>query len=255
MIIPYTEQDALIQAPVYYKAGDEELLIYPLRLGDLIKLNGYIRYRYVTIETAGTEHLDDESRQLFIDDFIKKLDGFDFLSGHGYKFFISDIPSLVYYIKSMVRFHPDWTDAKIRDVFFSNGITELALVRITEMRLAVHCEAPPNPTLNITDKPPKYEPTQEEMVAKVYKSLAEKYHWTYEQVMNLTDYQVHWYTHLFPEEREHIEDMDEMAHKNDRNGVTGTGSSRVDVPYQPNTIHFNTPEEYEAWLAERNRQK
>ena len=78
MIIPYTEQDALAQAPVYYMAGDVEVLIYPLRLGDLIKINGYVRNRYVRKETAGTEHLDSKSRREFIEDFLQKIEGFDF---------------------------------------------------------------------------------------------------------------------------------------------------------------------------------
>lgn len=255
MIIPYTERDALIQAPVYYKVGSETVLIYPLRLGDIIKINGFVRYRYVLRETAGSEYLDDEVKQEFIDDVIERLTDFDFLVGDWHRFFLSDLPSLVYYVRHILRSPSDWDDERIVKVFFPNGITDLALIRIAELRLSLHCDTPPIPKLNITDKPPRYEPTNEEQIARVYKSLADKFHWTYEQVMNLTEYQVYWYMHLFPEEREHIEEMDEMAHKNDRGGVTGTGTSRIDVPYQPNTLHFNTPEEYEAWLEKRRGEK
>lgn len=250
MIIPYTEQDALAQAPVYYKVGDEEVLIYPLRLGDLIKINGYVRNRYVRKETAGTEHLDSISRREFIDDFIKRIEGFDFLTGDGHLFFINDLPSLVFYVKHLLRFQDGWDDRRIQETFFPGGVDDLALTRIVEMRLALYCETPPIPPLNITNKEPRYEATKEEQIARIYKKLADSYHWTWDQVLDLTEYQVYWYNHLFPEERQHIEEMDEMAHKNDR-GPTGTGTSRVDVPYQPNTIHFNSPEEYEAWLAEK----
>ena len=250
MIIPYTEQDALVQAPVYYKAGEEEVLIYPLRIGDLIRLNGYVRYRYIKKETEGIEHLENEIRREFIDDILTRIEGFDFLSGLGYRFFLSDLPSLLLYVRCLLRAEETTSDEWIRKTFFPNGIDELAIIRIAEMRVALHIDTPPIPALNIENKPPKYETTKEEQVARIYKSLADKFHWTYKQVLDLTDYQIYWYTHLFPEEREHIEEMDEMSHKNDR-GVTGTGTSRVDVPYQPNTLHFDSPEEYEAWLAEK----
>ena len=248
MIIPYTEQDALAQAPAYYHVGDETVLIYPMRIGDLLRVNGYVRDRYVMQETAGIEHLDSQIKREFIDDFLTKLEGFDFLTGDGQMFFLTDLPSMIYYVKHLMRFPEGWDDQRIQQVFFPKGVGDLAVTRIAEMRIALFCETPPMPQLNITHKEPRYETTKEEQVARIYKKLADSFHWTYQQVLGLTDYQVYWYMHMFPEERQHVEEMDEMANKN---GPTGTGSSRVDVPYQPGTLHFNSPEEYEAWLAEK----
>ena len=118
---------------------------------------------------------------------------------------------------------------------------------LAKMQILVYCESPRLPTLNIPNKQARYEWMADERVVQTYTLLFTKYHWTPEVVSNLTEYQVIWFAYYsLPDERERIEDMYNSANQKNGGSVHGT----PDVPYQPNSLHFNSPDEWEAYKAE-----
>ena len=121
-------------------------------------------------------------------------------------------------------------------------MTDKAIRTVTEIRRAVYRSTPPAPKLNIPDKRPKYETTPEEGEVRIFKMLADKFGWTYRQVLDLTDYQIFWYTYMFPEEREHTEELYDIAHKDDHK--SGSGNKHL-----PNSMYFESPADWDAYKA------
>lgn len=247
LMLPYSHQEALTQAPVPFTVGGEKVKVYPLTYGALLDLNNQLRRRFFQQFDGQVELLPEAEQEDFIKPIIETAEKLDFQSGTGYQFFLSDLDLQVLLVWHLCRFQEEDKKNWIQGQIFPNGLSQESLVLIFAMQRAVYRKLPPSPKLNIPDKRPKYEVNSEESDAKIFKLLGEKYHWSYRDVLNLTEYQVFWYTYLFPDEREHIEELEEIAHRNDNAGP-GNGP---DVPYQPGTLHFNSPEEYEAWLATR----
>jgi len=245
MIIPYSHRAALAQMPVTYYYKGESLLIYPLRLRDVLALDSWLQSRFVKEYYDRVDLVPEEERKEFVDQLGRIIAGISSQSDTGHRLLWGNSDAMCYLVHLLTR--GEWTEERAAGLFFPTGVTPEAQMAIMEMRDSVWRETPEAPKLNITEKPPKYQHTPEELDARVYHAMASKYQWTYDQTLDLTDYQVFWYSYMFPEEREHYEEMDAMANKRPASGNNG----RPDVPYQPGTIHFSSPEEYEAWKAKR----
>lgn len=146
----------------------------------------------------------------------------------------------------LCRNNDQWPESRIKDIMFPNGqITENALIWLGEMQMAVRRDIPPVQQLPDSDKAPlTYTP--EESVVRIYRSLGEKYNWTYRQCLELTDYQVYWYLYMLPEDIARLNELNDMIAKNKETSGKSAGSN--DTPL-PNIKKFDTPEEYEAWLV------
>ncbi len=246
MIVPYSHKFALAQVPVLYPYKDVVLRLYPLRLRDALDMDMWLQARFVKEYQNNIALIEDkELRDEFVKTLGQTIGRISLQNNNGYQLLWNNIDALCHFIYLLTR--GEWSEDRLSDLFFGEGLTSEVLDTILEMRIAVWCDLPEIPKLNIVEKKPRYEHTEEELVARIYHTMATKYNWTYEQVLDLTEYQAFWYSYLFPEEREHYEEMDEMAHK------TESASSRPanDVPRKPGTIHFNSPDEYERWKAKR----
>lgn len=250
MIFPYPHTAALAQIPVPYPYKDEILNIYPLRLRDVLDMDMWLKSRVVLEYHHQIELLPPSEREEFVagmSDIISDING---SSGRGYRFLWENESALLHLSVLLTRGMVP--EEHLRELLFPNGFSEEAVDTITEMKRAVWRDLPPIPKLNIVEKKPRYEATKEESEARIYHMLAEKYHWTYEQILDLTDYQAFWFGYMFPEEREHYEDMDAMIHQS-RVSMEANNAEMPPAP-KPGVIHFNSPEEYEAWKARQSSQ-
>lgn len=120
--------------------------------------------------------------------------------------------------------------------------------------------------MNVRHRKPRYRATRDEREARVFKQLPEKFGWGHGQVLALTEYQIFWHTYLYPEEREHLEDMDAMSSQYDKDANTtgfgqGTGTGYgmngygTNLKNDPNKIYFDNIEEMQAWAARQESKK
>ncbi len=243
LLLPYSHEAALGQLPVSYRINGVTLLLYPLTLRSALEMDQWLRQEYLRQYEGRIVVLPESERNEFAATMLETTAKMTFQYGPGYQFFITNFDAMVRLVRYLCR--DKVKERKIRNVVFFGGLTEKAIQAVTEMRLAVHRPIPPAPKLNIPSKQPKYETTQEEGEARIFKMLADKYGWTYRQVLDLTDYQVFWYTYMFPEEREHAEELHDIAHRDDQSTNGGTGNHSV-----PNSMYFESPEKWEAYKAE-----
>ena len=194
------------------------------------------------------ELLPPSEREEFVagmSDIISDING---SSGRGYRLLWSNVEALLHLVVLLTR--GQIPEQHLRELLFPNGFSGEAVDIITEMKRAVWRDLPPVPELKVVEKKPRYETTKEESEARIYHMLATKYGWTYDQILDLTDYQAFWFGYMFPEEREHYEDLDAMVHQS-RAAMEAGGAEQPPSP-KPGVIHFNSPEEYEAWKAKQN---
>lgn len=243
MIFPYPHTAALAQIPVPYPYKNEILNVYPLRLRDVLDLDMFLRGLYVKSYGTRVNLIPESDRPAFLSDFGKTLSEITYQRGVGHSVLWGSPEAMTHLVFLLVR--GAVPEDQIRELFFGSGLDKDSLTAISEMFNAVICPTPPVPTLNIPKKKPKYEHTEQERAARVYHTLAKEFHWTYEQVLDLTEYQIFWYLYLYPDEREHHEEMHAMIHRG--NGEDGEPSMA-----SPGILHFNSPEEYEAWKAKQS---
>ncbi|MGI5832955.1 MAG: hypothetical protein ACOX6D_10590 [Thermoguttaceae bacterium] len=239
MYFPYPHEAALAQIPVPYPYEDEVLWVYPLRMKDCLQLDMYIRSMYIKEYGTKVALIPEGDRETFKKEFGETVAALTHTRGVGQSVLWSSPSAMTYLVFLLLR--GAMTEAAIGDLFFSIGLNQGALLAIHEMHRSVYIDPPSPPKLDVPERKPKYSYTSLERVAQIYHSLGEKYHWTYEQVLNLTDYQVYWYMYLFPGEREHIEELYSVS-RSDTNDSSPVGSG---------VIRFNSPEDYERWKATR----
>lgn len=245
MLLPYLHEAALTQTPVTYFIGDDEMTLYPLTFRSINWLNFYTRDLYFQSFVKQIELLPDQIRQDFIAELMTESEGFSYLSGKGQEFFMSNSRLLTLLIRHLSRFSEEWPEDRIEETLFSSGITARTKQIIMEMQLVVHRDLPQSPPLQIPDKQPRYEWTPDETIIWHYRSLMEKFHWTPEQMLDITPYQAACYHYLLPSEREQREDLERSFE--DRNDGSGP------KPLPPGQKHFNSPEEFNMWLAENGK--
>ena len=245
MIFPYPHSAALAQVPVPYFYKDAVLLIYPLRLRDVLDMDMWLKSRVVKEYHDQVELLPPGEREEFVAGLSDIIAGINGSSGRGYRLLWSNADALLHLAVLLTRGVVE--EDRLRELIFPNGLTEESVDVVTEMKRSVWRDLPPVPELKVVEKKPRYETTKEESEARIYHMLAEKYHWTYDQILDLTDYQAFWFGYMFPEEREHYEDIDAMIHQS-KASLEARGAEASPSP-KPGVIHFNSPEEYEAWKA------
>ena len=249
MIFPYPHSAALAQMPVQYFYKGETLVLYPLRLRDVLDMDMWLKTRVVQEYYDKVELFPPGEREEFIKEIGEKIAEIDTSTGRGYTIMWRNADALVHLVVLLTRGKVE--ENKISELLFPNGFTEESSDVVLEMKQAVWRDLPPIPKLNIVEKKPRYEATKEENEARVYHMLAEKYHWTYDQILDLTDYQAFWFGYMFPEEREHYEDLDAMVQQS--RATRMAGDDAPDPAPKPGVIHFGSPEEYEAWKARQNK--
>ena len=237
----------MAQIPVPYIFKDETFLVYPLRIRDTLDLDMFLRGLYVKGYGTRAKLIPESDRAAFLSDFGKTLSEISYQRGVGHSVLWGSPEAMSHLVFLLVR--GAVSEERIRKVFFGRGLDRDSLTAISEMFNAVICPTPPVPKLNIPPRKPKYESTEKEREARIYHTMAKEFRWTYEQVLDLTEYQVFWYLYLFPDEREHHEEMHAMIHRNGDGGSEGGGAPTS----TPGVIHFNSPEEYEAWKAKRGQ--
>lgn len=232
----------MAQTPVPYMLGGDTLWLYPVRQCDHIKFNTWLQYQYAQSFKQKLDIVPPEDRAVMIDYILEVVANFDYETDEGQKFMRTSISALIEYAHILLR--GAVTKLYLQDILFKdNTITETSLQTFDEMRLAVFRPLPPDPPQPHTNQK-RREYTDDEAAIRIYRSLGEKYDWTYQQCLELTPYQVFWYLYLMPEEREQIEELQRLAIQNQ--------SKFSEPPVPQGAIHFNSPEEYEAWLARQN---
>ena len=245
MIFPYPHTSALAQVPVPYLFKKEVLMLYPLRLRDGLELDMFLRGLYLKNYGEKAKLIPEGDRSAFVADFGKTLSEISYQRGVGHSVLWGSQDAMVYLVYLLTR--KKVPEERLRELLFGNGLDRESLTAVSEMYNAVICPTPPVPKLDIPSKKPKYESTRQEREARIYHTMAKEFRWTYEQVLDLTEYQIFWYLYLYPDEREHHEEMHAMAHRNGDGDLEGGGAPTS----TPGVIHFNSPEEYEAWKAKQ----
>ena len=240
----YLHQEALTQTGVMYSFFGKEMMIYPLTLRAVNDLNRRVREKYFEKYEESMLLMPESERADFWKAIDERSENLSFQTGDGRTILFSDKAVLATLIRYLCRNSNDWSIERIGEVLSSDVSAPEMIFVIDDMLGAVFREPPEIPKINIPDKPSRYEWTSEERVVQLYTILFSKYHWSFEEVMQLTDYQAVWFAYyVLPGEREHIEDM-----YNDR---PRSGSDGPDVPYQKGALHFNNPEEFEAWKIQK----
>lgn len=248
----YLHQEALAQTGVVCSFFGQEMVIYPLTLRAINDLNRRVRDRYFDQYEKSVALLPEAERAPFWERVVEKSEKLNFQTGEGFQLFFSNVDLMVQLVRELCRNHPQWSEEEIQQQVLKSSCPTaedkiLAFAeRLAEMQMLVYREAPSLPSLNIPNKQARYEWTTDERATQTYTLLFTKYHWTPEVVSNLTEYQVLWFAYYsLPDERERVEDLYKTVSHSDRGSGKGP-----DVPYQPNTLHFNSPAEWDAYKAE-----
>lgn len=243
MFLPYLHDEALTQTSVKFPLCGDFIEIYPLTLGASCRINRRVRELFYARFDEQIDAIPEEDRADFAAGIMTASTEFSYLSGQGLTFFSTNIESMIMLVWELCRHSPDWPPERIKSALFPTDDTDFGFNLVTQMQYAVHRDAPEFPKLRIPDKRPRYEATPEELAVMRYRILMDKFHWTFDQVLALTSYQADWCAYKLPGEREQIEESYEMIHRNDKNGGP-------DVAYQPGTLHFDSPADWDAYKAE-----
>lgn len=239
----YSHAQALAQAPVRFRLHGNQIVLRPLTVSATLDIDGFLRFQYQAQFDGQIELYPEDARADFVTALLDDIEGITYQHGKGSGFLLTDVDSMVYFVRHLCRFDEAWPENRIKEVLFPGGINEDSLGIFTAMRAAVYRSVPPFPVLNIASKPDKYESTSEENEVRNYRILFDKFHWTFAQVLDLTEYQIAWCRYMLPEEREQREALEETLNRSS-DGNDG-------APLPPGQIHFNSSAEYEAWLAEK----
>jgi len=188
MLLPYTHTAAMAQSPVPYRFADRVIWLYPIRQGDAINFDVWLKYEYAQQFAGKIELLPQSDRPAFIDSVLDSVEQFSYQFGEGRSFLLSSVDALVKLLLILTR--DEWQDVR-EDMFPDNEISTRAIHTIDEMLMAVYRPIPPVPPQPANQKRREY--TEEESVVKIYRALGEKYHLPFQQVLELTPYQVFWY--------------------------------------------------------------
>ena len=218
-------------------------MLYPLRLRDGLDLDMFLRGLYIRSYGEKAKLIPERDRSAFVSDFGKTLSEISYQRGVGHSVLWGSPTATAHLVYLLVR--GVFSEDRIKELLFAGGLNRESLTAVSEMFNAVICPTPSVPKLNIPPKKPKYEHTALERDARIYHTLAKEFHWTYDQVLDLTEYQVFWYLYLYPDERVHHEEMHAMMHR-------GIGEDGEPTVTSSGLLHFNSPEEYEAWKAKQS---
>lgn len=250
MLLPYSHKSAMAQTPVPYTMPDDSIImLYPATVGMIQEFTVWLQARYTAQFAPLIASMPDDVRPGFFETLYNGIATFDVTTGIGYAFLQTDADAMSRYIYMLARQPVDWSEERIKTLLFSQGVTEYGLVHFTSIQMAVTRKLPESQPYPKTSKRKQREYTEEEAVVRVYRMLGEKYGWTYKQCLELTDYQIYWYLYMLPEEREQLEEMERMI--NESQSKMSDSQLPSGTMMNPNVIHFNTDEEYQAWLATR----
>lgn len=249
MFLPYTHQAAMAQTPVPFSLSSGNVItLHPLTIGASQEFLTWLQYKYIMQFSSLCVTVPIELQSEFQNTINTSMANFDIKSGIGQEYFLQNEEALLHYIEFLTRHDPQWPVDRIKSNILPYGIEPNAVQLVLDLSSAVTRPIPPPPPMpNIEQKHRDYTP--EESVVRIYRSLGEKYHWTFDQCLALTDYQIYWYLYMLPEEREQIEELEAMT-KSCKNEY-----QPASAPTGPNFIHFNTAEEYNMWLASKKQQE
>ncbi len=254
----YSHQSAMAQAPQPFILFGRLVHVKPLSERDCMELDNAVRFWYLQSHSLVQTNLSSEAAIRIANAVKAKAITLTYRHGEGHELLFA---SQLHYSTLIWHFLRRVTPAL--DI---PAITSLCFKDETESVGHEHRKAyydlsagvfraipppPPNAFRKKQNEKPTFLPTlEEEAVVRLYKALAERYHFTPDQIADLTHYQQYWLLFMLPEEAERLAQMEALAQ---RANASQHGGKIIPPPLPtPAGTVAMSPEEYETFMANRN---
>jgi len=258
----YSHQAAMAQAPVPFTLFGTLVWIKPLTERDNIELDNLVRFEYMNKALPNLAHLSPEAKNTYANVAREKSVTLTHRFGDGHSLLFSTqlmYAMAIWYFTRKAT--PSLTTADVRALCFprpSDLITAEHRVTYYNVYNAVFRAIPPPPQYALTpkkdkedEKPTFLETLADEAVVRMYRSLATKYHYTPDQIADLTHYQQYFMVFSLPEEVKQQIEMERAFQQRRGNAGGGRISKHMTPPPPPTpsgTIQMS-PDEFMAWQA------
>jgi len=255
----YSHQSAMAQASQPFFLFGHLIHVKPLSERDIMELDNHVRSWYLQSVSPATTHLSRDAAVKLTNAAKAKAITFTYRHGEGHELLFTsqfNYSTLIWHFTR--RATPSLDISGITDICFKSPDEPVSIdhrLLYYELSASVFRQIPPAPP-NAFAKKTKQEkasflPTlEEEAVVRLYRALAERYHYTPDQIADLTHYQQYWLLFSLPEEVARLAEMEALARRSNNTNNAGR-ITPPPPPRPPGTIQFSSPEEYEAWLANR----
>ena len=253
----YSHQSAMAQAPVPYLLFGKWVYIKPLSERDCMELDNFIRSQYLQSAISSTTYLSREAALKLTAAAKDKAITLTYRFGEGHELLFSsqfNYSTLIWHFTR--RSTPSLDIQTITALCFQDSnapVTSDHRLAYYDLSASVFRAIPPPPP-NVfskkTAEKPSFLPTlEEEAVVRLYKALAEKYHYTPDQISDLTHYQQYWLLFVTPEEIAARQEL-EMSLRKNVNTVQG-GKIQAPPPPRPSGTVQMSVADWEAFQSNR----
>jgi hypothetical protein len=219
-----------------------QFYVSPLTLGDTSELDVWLQYEYLRHLTKPIEQQLPEIREAFLQSIRDAAQKLVYQSEAGYHFYSSKPERIIRVVWQFI-----YKKTTIPYTDFMTLCAELKIPELLKILIAVNqCVSRSLPESKTQRNERTSQPSDEEdnlAITRTFKLFAKEYHFSFEQVQNMTPYQIYYYMALLPEEEQHLAELESMLRRNEQS------PSRIHS--NPNVMHFSTSEEYDAWLSSK----
>jgi len=257
--VPPTHSQMLVGLPIPARLFDRSVLISPLTIRNVQTLN--IRLRQIFL-TQNIDLLDDtpaEIREQVIVDLYEKARSFSMEYGDGQVFIFTNSDAFcevlsAYCSKTDPPLTNDWIKEKCCAI---NQVTFPAIKLLKEIQTATTVSFPKHqelPKKQEAELARFFDDVDAESLVRLFRGLAERYHFSIEQVMDMTAFQAHNFLFVLPEEARRIWEMeaDMQRMKGNKNETRG---GQLTPPAPGSGIVQMSPEEYSRYLTQLKAKK
>ncbi len=253
----YSHQSAMAQAPQPFMLFGQLVHVKPLSERDCMELDNAVRFWYLQDHSFSSTNLSREAAVRIANAVKAKSITLTYRHGEGHELLFGsqlNYSTLIWHFTR--RATPSLDISSITSLCFKDEtepVSQEHRFAYYALSASVFRAIPPPPpnvfTQKRSDKPTFLPSTEEEAVVRLYKALAERYHFTPDQIAGLTHYQQYWLLFMLPEEAERLAQMEALAHR--ANASQRGNIMPASLPKPPGTVQMS-PEEYQAFLTKRN---
>jgi hypothetical protein len=240
--------------PIHATLFDRDVLISPLTIRGTLNLNIRVRKLYLEENIQLLEDVPDEIKVQILIDLKEKARNLSVDYGDGQLFLFTNANAFctmfaAYCVNSTPPVTEEWIKEKC---CVANQVTMPAVNLLKEIQESTVVSYPKQQDLPKRNEPELakfFEDADAESLVRMFRSLAERYHFSMEQIFDMTPYQGYCMLAVLPEEARHIWEMENMHRKN----ISQPGQKAAMPPPPPGTVQMS-PEEYNAFMMQRRAQ-
>jgi hypothetical protein len=199
--------------PIPARLFDRDVLISPLTIRDIQALNIHMRQLYLTEHISLLDGTPPDVRKQVVADLYEKARSMSIEHGDGQLFLFTNVDAfcmvlVAYCVKSNPPLAEDWIKEKCCVL---NQVTLPSVALLKEIQTAITVSYPKQqdlPKKNESELAKFFDDPDAEAMVRLFRGLAERYHFSMEQIMNMTAFQIHNFLFLLPEEVRRILEMD-----------------------------------------------